>query len=334
MKLLYALLKTASFYLLSFAISLWVLGSFFYLSMMPTWLQILMTLLVFAGLILTFIKFNKKIFSCTLASIFLIVILLFYLDPPTNNRLWAPDQEFFPIIKSANKMITIKNFRNFKYRSNTDFDIHWETRTFNLDNLIRVDFIIEPFSNWRGLAHTFLTFSFSDGEHISISVEIRKEQKEQYSVLAGFYRNYELIYIIGDERDLIGLRANIRKDPVYLFPIKAKKDQVKRLFMSMLERANDLAEHPEYYNTLFNTCSTNITKHLYENFKLDFGFDYRILFPGYADELAFELDLIDTNKSLEEARNTFLINKRSQFIDDGKKWSKQIRTTTINPIKN
>lgn len=313
------------FYFLSLIISLWIIGAFFYLSFASNWVQWLASIVVFACLIISFVKLKKILFLLTLLGFIISVYTLSYFHPPVNNRAWVPDQEFTPAITINNNQITIKNYRNCRYRSKSDFDIQWETKILDLEKLTGVDFVVEPFYAWRGLAHTFLTFSFADGEHVSISVEIRREQKEVYSVFAGIYWNYELTYIIGEEKDLIGLRANIRKDTVYLFPIKAKDDQIKKLFLSMLQRANNLVEKPEYYNSLFNTCSTNIARHLQENFELKFGVDFRLIFPGYADEIAFDLNLIDTDKNIDEARKTFQINNRSQFLDDGKAWSKQIR---------
>ena len=313
------------FYFAAVIVSFWITGAFYYLSFAAPWVRYLCAGIVFVSLLVSLVKIKRLILSLTLLSLIVLVYLLSFFDPPTNNRKWVLDQEFSPNITIRNNLITIKNFRNCSYRSNNDFDVHWETRNLDLDKIIGVDFVVEPFADWRGLAHTFLTFSFSDGEHVAISVEIRREQKEEYSVIAGIYWNYEITYIIGDERDLIGLRANIRKDPVHLYPIKASNNQLKKLFLSMLQRANNVNEKPEYYNTLFNTCSTNIARHLKENFDLHLGLDFRLIFPGYADAIAYDLHLIDTNLSLERARETFLINSRSQFLDDSKAWSKQIR---------
>lgn len=324
-KQLFDRFKNYFFYTISFFICLWILGAFFYLSYANKLVQIPAAIIVATCLFYSFLKFNKKINLKILICFIVTVYAFSFFDSPRNDRLWVPDQQFMPTISIKENEVTIKNFRNCRYRGINDFDVQWETRIFDIEKLIGVDFIVEPFADWRGLAHTFLSFSFSDGEYVSISVEVRKEKNEEYSVFAGIYWNYEVIYIIGDEKDLIGLRANIRKDPVYLFPIKAKKDQVKKLFLSMVERTAKLGEKPEYYNTLFNTCSTNIVRHLKENFDLKLGIDYRIIFPGYADEAAFELNLIDTDQKLEEARKTFLINSRSEFIEDSKAWSQQIR---------
>jgi hypothetical protein len=311
---------------------LWILGAFFYLGLVASWIQLVLAAICLAGLIIAFIKLKKLSFLALLVALIISVHLLAHLDPPRNDRDWGADQEFIPEIEIQGNQVTIKNFRYCRYRSTTDYDVSWETRTYDLDKLIGVDFVVEPFSSWRGLAHTFLTFSFSDGDYVSISVEIRKEKGEIYSPLSALYWNFELTYVIGDERDPIGLRANIRKDPVHLYPIKARKDQVQKLFLSMLKRANKLSQKPEYYDSLFNTCTTNISRHLFENFNLDLGFDIRILFPGYSDAIAFELGLIDTDKALAEARDLYLINKRSYFGAKRNAWSKQIRN--IQNTKN
>lgn len=245
--------------------------------------------------------------------------------PASNDRLWTADQEHFPEIKIKNNMITINNFRHSHYRSQTDFDARWKSTSVDLNQLVSVDFLVEHFSVIEGIAHTFLTFGFEDGNHIAISVEIRKEIGEYYSPVAALFRRYELIYVIGDERDLIGMRTEHRKNPVYLFPIKASKEEIQTLFLSMLDKAHELESQPQYYNTLFNTCATNIVQHLNKNFGLEMGWDMRISFPGHSAELAYELDLINTKKSLKDAKTQFKIKKNHPIIDDGKKWSQLIR---------
>lgn len=246
---------------------------------------------------------------------------------PSNDRSWMLDQARWPIATVQDAAVTIENVRFFNFRSADDFDVRWETRAYDLDAIRTVDFIIEPFSSWKGLAHTFLTFGFADGEYVAISVEIRKEQGESFSPVRGLFRNYELAYVIGDERDLIGLRANIRHDPVMLFPIRASPPQVRALFVSMLERANGLRSRPEFYHSVFNTCTTNLMHHVNELRRQKLGLGWRTIFPGYADALAMQLNLLDFDGTLEEARRRFLINDRAAFDDaiDGREWSRRIR---------
>ena len=185
--------------------------------------------------------------------------------------------------------------------------------------------VLEPFGAGGPVAHTFLTFGFADGRHLAVSVEIRKERSEKYSPLRGLFRNYELIYIVGDERDLVGMRANIRKNDVYVFPLRARKDRVRALLVSMLRRADGLRTRPEFYSTFQSNCFSNIIRHVNELVDHPIGFDRRVLFPGYADQLLFERGVIDFDGTLEQTRERFRINARSALLPDGPAWSRQIR---------
>lgn len=256
-----------------------------------------------------------------------IVWMLLRTVVPSNQRPWTPDQARLAHAVFLDNTVMIENVRNSRYRSEDDYDVIWETRSYDLRQLETVDFVVEPFSSWRGLAHVFLTFGFSDGEHIAISVEIRKERGESFSPLRGLYRHYEIAYVVGDERDLIGLRTNIRHDPVDVFPVRTSPEKARELFISMLRRVDTLGTQPEFYHSLFNTCSSNVLRHVNQLRSQHIGFDWRIVFPGYADELAWKHDLIAWDGTLEEARARFLVNDRSAFDDsvDGRTWSARLR---------
>ena len=256
----------------------------------------------------------------------LFMLGLWNLRKPSNYHNWNADQEHLPCAVFDTDQVKIKNIRHSVYRSESDYDINWDERKYDLNKIESVDFIVEPFSRWRGLAHTFLTFGFADHEYVSISVEVRKESNETYSPLRGLFRQYEIMYVIGDERDLIGLRSNIRNHPVHLYPIRATQEQIRILFIDMLARANILLDKPEFYNTLTNNCTTNIVRHINRLRNKPLPIDWRVIFPGHADALAFQLGLIHGEGTLKELRQRFLINTRSDFSTDTN-WSYQIRQT-------
>lgn len=247
---------------------------------------------------------------------------------PARDRAWSAGQERAPVVTTAGDIVTIDNVRHAAWRSATDVDMRWETRRYDLREMRTVDLVIEPFDDWRGLAHIFVTFGFEGGEHVAISIESRREAGESYSPVRGLFRHYELLYIIGDERDLIGLRANIRRDPVYVFPTRATPEEARALFIAMVRRAHDLGQRPEFYNTLTATCATALLRHVNEvrTHKIS-ALDWRIVFPGYADELAWDLGLMQMGGTLDEARTRYLINERSAFepMLDGATWSRKIR---------
>lgn len=249
------------------------------------------------------------------ASLLVAWLLLVLLVQPSNERDWNLDQARLATAVVVEDEVTIRNVRNAVYRSTRDFDVHWETRRFDLSRLDSVWFIVEPFADWRGPAHTFLSFGFDDGEYIAISVEIRKERGEAFSPVLGLLRQYEIAYVIGDERDLIGLRANHRRDDVFLYPVRATHRQARALFVSMLERANRVATTPEFYNTLTNSCTSNIVDHIESIAPGRVPWSYKTLLPAYSDDLAYDLDLIDTALPRETYRAAHQINARAAVAD-------------------
>lgn len=267
--------------------------------------------------------------SITAISIFIIIILFgiwFVSIKPSNNRNWTLDQKILPSVSTQDNFVTIENIRNFSYASTTTYTPSYYTRTYDVDTIKSVDFVMEPFANqWTGAAHTFLTFGFENNEYVSISVEIRKEQGEVFSALKGLFKNYELMYVIADERDVIKLRSIHRKDDVYLYPIKASKENIKTLFLDMVARANKLKDTPEFYNSITNTCTTNIVDHVNKVASNKIPFSLKILAPGYVDQLVYDLGLIDTNLSLDEARKKYLINEKVLRYADDPLFSVRIR---------
>lgn len=253
-------------------------------------------------------------------------LLLVLLLRPSNERDWSADQQRLATAEFSGDIVRVRNVRNAFYRSTTDFDVHWEDRSYDLRRLQSVWYVVEPFATWRGPAHTFLSFGFGDGEYVAISVEIRKERGESFSPLLGLLRQYELTYIVGDERDLIGLRANHRHDDVHLYPMRATHAAARALFVSMLVRANALAAQPEFYNTLTNTCTSNIVDHVNLIAPEPIPFSYKIVLPAYSDDLAFDLGMIDTDLPREQFRGAFRINDLAHENADNVDFSEAIRS--------
>lgn len=251
--------------------------------------------------------------------------LLVLLVRPSNERDWNLDQVQLATAEFVDDQVTVHNVRNALYRSTSDFDVRWETRRYDLSRLESVWFIVEPFSDWRGPAHTFLSFGFGDDDYLALSVEIRKERGESFSPWWGLLRQYELAYVAGDERDLIGMRANHRKDEVFLYPVRATPAQRRALLQSMLQRANALAAAPEFYNTLTNTCTSNIVDHIEAIAPDRIPWSYKTLLPAHSDDLAFDLGLIDTELPRERYRAAHRINERAAAHADDPAFSQAIR---------
>jgi len=227
---------------------------------------------------------------------------------PSNDRDWMPNMAVLPYAALDDSLVRVHNVRFTEYVSTDEYTPRHDDRTYDLTKLDAVWFVVEPFSKWRGVAHTFLTFGFGGEDFVSISVEARKERGERYHFLKGLFRQYELMYVVADERDAIGFRANVRGDDVFLYPIRAPVPRVRELFVAMLDRANALREQPRFYNTLFANCTNAIVQHVNTLAPSRIPFSYKVLLPGYADELAYDLGLIDTDLSFEAARQRFRVN--------------------------
>ncbi len=244
---------------------------------------------------------------------------------PSLSRDWSPDLARTAHADVEGSRVTLHDMRDFHYRSTTDWDEAWTSATYDTRELVRGWFIIEPFSKLEGLAHTMVSFEFSQDRFVTFSVEIRREKGETYSPLGGLFRQYEIIYVVGDERDLIQLRSNHRRDEVYLYPIRASQERTAAFFMDMVQRLNALQQHPEYYNALTSNCTTNLVKHLEKVSATEVPYDYRTMLPGYSDKLAFSLGLIDTDVELPETRERHRINTLALAAQDREDFSVRIR---------
>jgi len=244
---------------------------------------------------------------------------------PSNDRNWLPEQVLLAEIAFEGDTVDIRNVRNVRYRSTTDYDVRHMDTQYDLGQLESVWFIVEPFAAWDGAAHTFVSFGFADGRYLAVSVELRKEVGEDFSPVRGLFRNYELIYVIADERDVIGLRANHRHDDVYLYPMRADTEAMRAMLQDILESAEDLRHHPRFYNTLTQNCTTTIVDHVNAVIPQTIPFSYKIIAPGYSDELAHELGLIDTELSLDALRPHFRINEAAAAHADAEDFSLRIR---------
>ena len=252
---------------------------------------------------------------------------------PSLDRDWNKDQAVLARATIDGDRVTITNIRNINYRSTSDYDVRYYDKSFDLKKLDSVWYVVEPFSGHGfGAAHTLMSFGFEGGDYVAISAEIRKEKGESFSAVKGLFRQYEIVYVIADERDVIKLRSNYRRDKVLLYPVKTSRENMRKMFLSMLNRANKLATKPEFYNTLVNTCTTSIVGHVNEISPGKVPWSLKTLMPAHSDELAYKLGLLDTNGAnggtltLEEMQNRYLINERAEKFKDDPNFSEKIRS--------
>ena len=243
--------------------------------------------------------------------------------PPSNARDWTPDVARTARATFDGSHVTIQNVRNFNYRSENEYDQRWETRTYDLDRIQSVDLFLS-FWGPTEIAHTIVSWDFDDGQHLAISIETRKEKGESYSALRGFFRQYELYYVVADERDLVGLRTNHRGEQVYLYRLRATPAQARALLVDYLDEVNSLADHPEWYNALTQNCTTTIRGHT-QHIGAAGSLDWRMLANGHLDELLYERGQIDTSLPFAEIKVRSDITDKAKAADDSPDFSAKIR---------
>jgi hypothetical protein len=231
---------------------------------------------------------------------------------PSNARRWAPDHAVLPRAEIAGSVVHVTGVRNFQYSADGRVTPGFQDRSLDLDRLESVSFVLVPFSRrWRAPAHSFVSFGFADSQFIGISVEARRETAEEYGVLPGLLRRYELMYLVADERDLILRRVVKDSSDVYVYPVNATPARARELFLAMLERANGLAARPEFYNTVWNNCTSNLVSHVNAIAPGRIPAGWRTLLPGYADEVALELGLLSDSGHVDDVRRRYLVNERA-----------------------
>jgi hypothetical protein len=242
---------------------------------------------------------------------------------PTNDRNWAPDVARTVTATIDGDRLVVKNVRNFTWRSDIDFDQRWEQRTYDLSHVHDVDLIM---SYWAGeaIAHTIVSFGFDDGARLAFSIETRKESDEGYSSVAGFFKQFELVVVAADERDVVRVRSNVRSEDVRIYRLRMTPANAQLLLREYVEEANDLAQAPRFYNTLTANC-TNLVFGMVRVIHPGVPMDARVLFSGYLPNYAYDLGATDTSVSFEKLRDLSKIHDKAAQADADLNFSAIIR---------
>lgn len=241
---------------------------------------------------------------------------------PTNDRNWAPDVARTVTARIDGDRLVVSNVRNFHWRSNTDFDQRWEERTYNLSHVTDVDLVM---SYWAGeaIAHTIVSFGIENAPRLAFSIETRKESHEGYSSIAGFFKQYELAIVAGDERDIVRVRSNIRGEDVRIYRLRMTPKNAQLLLREYVGEANELAREPRFYNTLTANC-TNLVFDLVRVIHPGLPFDIRVLFSGYLPNYAYDLGAVDTSMPFETLRHLSKIHDKAVQADADPDFSARI----------
>lgn len=258
------------------------------------------------------------------ALLFLLVLGWFFSLKPSNDRDWAPELARVPRARIDGDRVTLLNVRNFDYRTETDFTPRWEERVYDLSKVRTVDLMLVYWGS-PDIAHAMVSFGFEDGQYLAVSIETRKERTESYSTIEGFFRQYELIYIFADERDVVRLRTNYRKDEeVYLYHTTLTPAQARAALESYLHRANALADHPEFYNALTSNCANNVLEHARAGGQPG-KFTWNIVLSGRAARQGYDNGGLDRSLPFEELQRRSNVNAAARAADQDLDFSKRIR---------
>ena len=264
-------------------------------------------------------------------AIFAVLVILFRRIPASNDRDWQPDVAVTPHATVNGELVTIHGVRNFAYRTETDFDARWEDRTYDLGKLDSVD-ILAVYWTGKAVAHIMVSFGFQDQDYLAVSIETRKEKGESYSTLDGFFRQYELYYVVADERDVIGVRTTYRQpqEDVYVYRLRAPQRNIRRSFLDYIQKINDMRVHPRFYNTLTTNCTTTILTHTRINPESP-PLSWKILLSGYVPEYLYQLGRIDTAKPFADLKKLSRVNERAQAAGKDASFSQYLRQGLPKP---
>ncbi len=242
---------------------------------------------------------------------------------PTNDRPWADDVAKITSGTIEGDRVTLRNVRNFDWRSNDDYTQRWETRVYELNRLNSVDMIMSYWDGWV-IAHMLISFGFDDGQHVAFSVEVRRQKNQTYSEIGGFFKRDGLSIIAADERDVIRVRTNIRREDDYLYRIRMPLSAMRSLFLGYIEQADALLDTPRFYNTITVNCTT-LVYHMMKRIVGYLPWSYRLLFTGYLPAYVYRVGGLDQRFSLEELRALGRITDRARQSDRADTFSEDIR---------
>lgn len=277
-------------------------------------------ILIFSGLR----KGKRGAWAAFLVLFVMVIAAWWLLILPSNSRNWQPDVAILPWAEVKDNLVTVHNVRNVDYRTETDYSVHHYDRIFDLTTLQSVDLFL-VYWGAPSIAHTIMSFGFKDGSHLCISIETRKEIGEEYSAIKGFFKQFELTYVVADERDIVRLRTYYRTgEDAYLYRFSVSMDVAGKVLLDYLREVNSLKDHPQWYHAIFTNCTTSILRHI-TPYNPDVRFDWRLIANGYLDEMLYERGKLDQSLPFSELKKRSLINQRAKAADKASNFSRLIR---------
>ncbi len=244
---------------------------------------------------------------------------------PSHDRVWADDVARLLRGEVHDNRVTLVNVRDFTWRSDDDYDVRWETRSYDLDRLVSADAIVSYWGS-RAIAHAMISFGFDDGRHVVFSVEIRKKRGEAFSSIGGFFKQFETVLVAAEENDIVRVRTNVRGEDDYLYPMTLERPTMRRLFLAYVEAANRLAERPAFYNTVTSNCTTLVYR-MARQINPGLPMDIRLLLTGYLQGYLRDHDAIDNRAPEAVQRAGARITDKARGVRPGEDFSRAIRAS-------
>ena len=302
----------------------WMALAVYFSPLEPRWLRAGLTALVPVGAIIALVLVRPlRRVPAVILGVFVVVLGAWLTIAPSHERNWQPDVATLPFAEIHGDRVIVHNVRNADYRSETDFSVRLEDRELDLSRLRSLDlFLVYWGSPW--IAHTIMSWGFEGDQYLAISIETRKEKGEGYSALRGFFRQYELVYVVADERDVVRLRTNYRGEDVYVYRLDAPPEGARQLLLGYLGAVNKLHDQPQWYNALTDNCTTTI-QHLARPYERRSWWSWKLFLNGYMDELGYENGAFDQSMPFPELKARSHINERAKAADADPRFSVRIR---------
>lgn len=267
---------------------------------------------------------RRSVRALALQLVAVLVLLVWWSSlQPSNQRVWLDDVARMTSGKVVGDQLVLDNVRNFNWRSEEDYDIRWEQRSYDLIQLQSVD-MLTSFWGLPTIAHVMVSFGFADGRQLVFTVETRKEVGESYSEVGGFFKEFELSIIAADERDAVRVRTNVRGEDVYLYRVEMSAPVMRELLLTYVAEANALIEQPRFYHTLTANCTT-IVFDMVQSIIGGLPLDYRLLATGYLAGYVYDLGGLQMDFSLDQLREQGRITDRARQADTAEDFSTRIR---------
>jgi hypothetical protein len=313
-------------WLILVVLSLWAMAALYVDVRLPV-LRVPLAILYALTVVVILARYKLRPRAAFLYCVCSCVVLVWWLSlKPTNQGDWQPDVDRTAWAEINGDQVKLHNVRNCEYQTETEYSNCWTDRTLHLSDIRGVDLF---FTTWgvRWIGHPILSFQFGDNQHIAFSIEARYRYGQAYSAILGFFRQYELVFVVADERDVIRLRTNYRKDEeVYLYRGRMKPEEARAMFLTYIRYVDQLKDHPEWYNALTRNCTTAIDRQIAADISRPQPWNYQILLNGTLDELLYERGrLVTDDLSFPQLKNRAHINATAKAADGSPDFSALIR---------